>query len=287
MDKRVFDRLLTLGFEDEKNEMFSLWREIAGHERLEAASIKKYEYPRDQVNSKALVLLNWTLALKFRRADLDVLLTTGASVIVYLAKGETLSVSSVINNVPGQLRDYCSGEFFRRSSFRWRLDKILKENKIPYNPFLLTRPKGGKVVPNPKSVFLATPLDEDLYGPFYEGATAAMNAVGIKILSPVDEPGTTEINRAVLDDIDASDVVIANLRQKKSDDERGYNPNVLYEIGYAWKANKPVLLYRHVNDWIKRPSDIQASPFHEYCDAIDLALQLFYGFGGNGTPNTP
>jgi hypothetical protein len=264
--------------------MLSLWRSIATEASLPSpAPLVKYDYPPEHVNSRSLVLLNWTQ--NFFRVDLDDLLKTGAHVVAYLEKGRTLNPNAVIHNVSKQLRDCCSEGSFKEELFRERLDCILEGNS-PYAPFNLTFPMGG-ACPRPQSAFLATPRDEELYRPFYKGAVAALNTVGIQILNPAEERGTDEIKERVLRRIDECDLVIANLRLKKTDEERGYNPNVWYEIGYAWRANKPVLLFRHVSDWLKRPSDVQASDFQSYCDAIDLALQLFYGFGGHATSHVP
>ena len=90
--------------------------------------------------------------------------------------------------------------------------------------------------------------------------------------------------------IDKSDFVIANLTLPVRN-TASWNANVWFEVGYAWKADKPGLLFRHPTDNSRliMPSDVNNHIYFTYCDAIDLALQLFYGFGGpakrNAKPN--
>jgi nucleoside 2-deoxyribosyltransferase len=67
---------------------------------------------------------------------------------------------------------------------------------------------------------------------------------------------TDGIGDKVRDTINQCQVVIANVWQYPGENEAGYNPNVWYEIGYAWKADKPVIFFRHINNRLTWPSDI-------------------------------
>ncbi len=246
--------------------------------------LKEFDYCNPALDRGALVLLNWTQ--DFSRSDLDRLLATGAAVVAHFSAGATVSPRVVIENVPALLLDCCSEDNFDERGFRRRINRLLSGSD-PYANIRLMTPQ-RMAVPRPQLVFLSTPLADGLYDHVEAAAPAAMDALGIGVRNPAEEPGTgSTIHLAVLDAIDACDVVIANLRQKRSRDERGYNANVWFEIGYAWKANKPVLLFRHADDWLKRPSDVQNFYFHTYSDAIDLALQLFYGFGGRANTTPP
>jgi hypothetical protein len=144
----------------------------------------------------------------------------------------------------------------------------------------LTRPDGS-AMKNPGTVFVATPYEPKLYHPFHDGVDAAMRAIGIEIVNPLDAGGNALIGQKVRDAIDGCDFLLANLRNRVQRYDWSRNANVWYEIGYAWKAKKPVLCWCHQNDQFRLPADLHGHGFLTYCDEVHLALQLFYGFGGH------
>lgn len=256
--------------------MLVIWEQITQSERLPPPDIlEKSVYPQTLVNDRSLVLLNWMHS--FPRPDLQELLDTGASVIAYVPEGSTLSPGAALPSVPKRLLDCFMGDPFRPELFHRRIKPILR-GEPPYKPYKIVRPDKTPA-PVPSTVFLATPFGDGLYKPFADAVEEVMAILQIDVKNP-QGASTATITDAVIEDIDASDAIIANMRQVRSREQRGYNPNVCFEIGYAWKANKPVLLFRHVDDKIKRPADLQGLVFRTYDGALDLALQLFYGFGG-------
>ena len=263
--------------------MLSVWQALAmEHRLLPVIEVKEFIHAHAALDTRALVLLNW--AQDFSRRDLDKLLSSGAAVVAHFSAGATISPRVVIENIPALLLDCCSEDTFDKNGFRRRINRILAGDDPYANIHLMTPER--VVVQKPASVFLSTPLADELFEHVDAAAPPAMKALGIRIRNPAEEPETgTTIHRAVLDAIDACDVVIANLREKRGKYERGHNANVWFEIGYAWKAKKPVLLFRHVDDRLKRPSDVENFNFHTYSDAIDLAMQLYYGFGGSANPS--
>ena len=84
--------------------------------------------------------------------------------------------------------------------------------------------------------------------------------------------------------IDWSDAVIVNMQQQciESRDRKekffSYNPNVLFEIGYAAKADKALLLIGHPEDKLPRPSNIQHLVVETVSDSMELVQLLYYGF---------
>jgi hypothetical protein len=272
-----FERFFSLGFQAEDKEqkdMLSLWSEIADHNRSPTPTpLVKYHFPRKALNDRALILLHWTV--DFRRADLDALLRTGASVVACLADGETLYPGNVIENVPCRLLLCCSWEAFAKKLSDNR-DSILGGQRA-YPSFTLVGPRGN-AVSNPQSFFLANPFEDDRF------ASGAKEALGTRLRYLLNEPGNIGIGDKVRDAINECAVVIANVGQDPGENDRGYNPNVWYEIGYAWKAEKPVVFFRHINNKSKWPSDIGEREFQTWSDPVDLALQLFYGLGGQCNP---
>ena len=264
--------------------MVTLWRDVAAHERLPPVRVlDTVQYPTSDIDRGDLVLLDWTQG--FFRRDLDNLLGTGASVIAHFRPATTISARVVIDNVPLELLDCCSADawnVWEQTLFRKRMTRILGGRR-PYDPFELKSPS-HKIVTSPRFAFLSTPLDHDVEVPFVDGATAALENLGIEVLNPAGRSGTGAIDDKVIADLEKSHVVVANLRKTADEGYRGYNANVWFEIGFAWSLDKPVLMCRYAGDRFKRPSNLQSFEFISYSGNVDLALQLFYGFGGHATP---
>ncbi len=286
----AFDEFFSLGFEP-GDPMLDFWESSAlGYALAQPAALGKNDYKR--LTGRSLVLLNWKD--EFYRADLLNLYETGASVFAHLPIGFKRNAGAVIDCIHPRMPDCCTPECARdparkigqSPSVKERLSRIMSGTAQIYGEIALSRPD-GRAIRKPGSVFVATPYDPKLYDPFLEGVGAAMRAIGMEIVNPRDAGGNALIGQKVRDDIDRCDFLLANLRNRVQRYEWSRNANVWYEIGYAWKANKPVLFWGHKDDQFRLPADLDGYECLTYCDAVHLALQLFYGFGGHETSRVP
>jgi nucleoside 2-deoxyribosyltransferase len=219
------------------------------------------------------------VVVEYRNDTHDVigrLLAKEVKVVLYIPEGEVLRPNVIISLFSKGLLYCCCQSVAAKKGGKEvgdRLSEII-EGKQPYQRLCTAKPD---------TVFLATPLDDNLYDPFLQAARSALSPLHIKIRNPPDEPGAVSIPEKVRKAIDGSELVIANLTLIDRDNEKGFNPNVMFEIGYAVKARKRVLAFRQFEDRLEIPTDIAGHEYHRYHDSIDLALLLFYGFGGPET----
>ncbi len=275
-------RIFAIGFGG-RHQVPAFWSNNARRHRAEAIFLGKRNFAG--IGPGSLVLLNW--ALDHYENDMNLLLDKGALVSAHLQPGKEVHAREVITCIPRGLKD-CWCERLPADAYSpdyeneltRRMDNMLSHGR-PFGPIALEHPrrKGAKLSP-PRKVFLASPFANSLYQPFREGVAEALKPLGIEVLNPGDVNGNATVNTDVTGAIDNCDAVIANLRNRDPNDHLSCCANVWFEIGYAYKAGKPVVLCRFADDRFEMPSDISGRKYLTYCDSIHLALQLFYGFGG-------
>ena len=132
------------------------------------------------------------------------------------------------------------------------------------------------------AVFIATPYSLRGRDDYENGISAALGRLSIPHLLSTDE----KLFRLIIDNvsrqIDDSTVVIANI----SSYGESWNPNVFLEIGYSINAKKRIILIQRDDDLTPLPADILGKFPVKYTNCADLALQLYFGFGGTETKDS-
>ena len=105
-----------------------------------------------------------------------------------------------------------------------------------------------------RSVFLIMPFDEE-FDPVYSGfIKPVLEDIGFNVVRADDIQNQRSILRDVLEKIDRSDLIVADLTSA--------NPNVFYELGLAHMLRKPVILVTQSIDEV--PFDLRPYRLLEY-----------------------
>jgi len=230
----------------------------------------------------SLVLIEWRS--NFYQEDLDKLLSSNATIVANFPDdvGPAPHPACFVGNVEKGLAYCCCQKNYDPPTTTSCLNRIL-DGEPPFPSIHLQTVLSGRKIGRPKSIFLARPSAPELSDDFRDAARTALKKLNIPFRDPLEEPGG-QVNRNVREAIDACDTVFANLRQKElirkknGESVYSYNPNVMFEIGYAAKADKALLLFGHPDDRLDRPSDIQDWVVEPVRDSIELVQRVYYGF---------
>ena len=171
--------------------------------------------------------------------------------------------------------DYLVRDSYNRKALQERLELIFWDKRL-YVGY-----PGFKELDDIRAfaVFVATPYSTPWSDDYANGIKVAFDHLGVPCQLASDETFFRLLADNVARHIDNNTVVIANI----SSYGMGANANVFLEAGYSISARKKVILVRRRDDPSPLPADIQGLVNVEYINCADLALQLYFGFGGAKT----
>ena len=109
-------------------------------------------------------------------------------------------------------------------------------------------------MPEQHTAFVIMPFDDDFQPVYQDVIKPPLESIGFGVSRADDIESQQNILRDIVEGINASDLVIADLS--------GNNPNVFYELGLAHALKKPVLLLTQSIDQV--PFDLQSYRIFEY-----------------------
>ncbi len=266
-------RLLLVGEYSDGDPVKAIWELEADRHGLVSKAMRLPEFAANR-DEDTLALVN--LGIKPAALLKEVVSVTSSKVLYFPPGGTTLASSKVIRYCrQNRVYDAIAGDqavpeaFERRlKRFRARLERLFA-GAAAYDPIQhVDRICSGD------ACFIATTFEDPDGRVFDEGVEAAMDGLGITSKSPRKEYRLgRKIADKVRDMILESKIIAANIRET----DGRFNPNVFYEVGFSEAAGKIIVPCKHLTDRFPSPIDIRDTEYLEYEDAMDLALQLYWG----------
>jgi hypothetical protein len=262
-----FDTAWALGQWDPGDPVLRVWVRVADGHGVETTISGDIANVLLLLTPQSLVLLKF--GLDVANSTFEKLRKTKAKLIVYIPPDSR-------RIEPHMAVQLCSegvlGFFAARDDLPASLERRLK-NLYCGNPMfgkIELSFRGEKSMP--QRAFLSSPFGE-FGAEFLDAAEAALLGRGIRVEDPRRVHRGIMIAHKVDALIDEADFVVANTRLT----DRGSNPNVWLEIGYARHSGKPTILYLYAGDGKVIASDLEGTEYLEYHDGLDLAMQLYWG----------
>ncbi len=173
-------------------------------------------------------------------------------------------------------------DLLRLGAFNVVTDRIARVNE--FRDMILRGVNGTVPYPTIRSVprpqadwgFMSMTFEpgDEIYREYLSAIRLVMDLLGLTVRR-VDEidPRPLDLRQRIHEAIGARSVLIAQVSAQTS--------NVMYEIGYADALNKDIIvLWRTGSSPI--PAVLKGFVYVSYSTATELALKLFFGFGGTG-----